>query len=172
MIYFYSNRMAIGYFCGALALWISLSLPASAASKSLRLAVSDIAGYYITSDKSTGNQTLSLSFLNKTSKGNDTEQGNFTGNYGEFPIVGQGILSGGTDDDRIPDNMIHFDFMYMEPQDETVLMHSTSIMSNGKVIGLLIDKAGITADGKRSVAIRYLRVSYTKFIRFRQSHKN
>lgn len=172
MIHFNSNRMAVGFFCGTLALWTSLPTYASAASKPQRLSVSDIAGYYITSDKSTGNQTLSLSFLKKTSKGNSTEQGNLAGNYGDFPIVGQGILSGGTDDDRTPNNMIQFDFMYIEPQDETLLMHSTSVMSNGKVVGLLINAAGVSVDGKRNVSVRYKRVSYTKFIRFLQTHKN
>ena len=172
MIHFNSNCVTRGSLCGMLALWVSLIVPASAASKSHRLAVSDVAGYYITSNRSTGNQTLSLSFLNKTSKGNDIEQGNYTGNNGAFPIVGQGILSGGTYDGRTHDNIIQLDFLYMEPQDDTLLMHSISIMSNGKVVGLLINAAGITANGKRNVTVRYNRVSYTEFIRFRQTHKS
>ncbi len=171
MRHFTNNRMATRLFYVTLVLWLLFPTYAQATPKLHRLAVSDIAGYYVTNDKNTSNQALSLTFLNKTSKGNEIEQGNFTGRYGEFPIVGQGILTGGTDDGRIADNMIEFDFMYMEPQDDTVLMHSTSLMSKGRVIGLLINEAGFTADGTKNVPVRYRRVSYTQFITFQQTHR-
>lgn len=113
--------------------------PASAKPKvtvSIRLKVSDIAGKYVASSSNASHKTITISFIVKTSKKDEFEQGDFRGRIDGTPFVGQGIISG---DEGILENFIRFDFMFLNPQDTTSLLRSTSIMSKGKVVGLLIN---------------------------------
>ncbi len=130
----------------------------------------NIAGYYVTDDHRAANQELYLAYLRKSPRKDTAEEGDFTGKYGDSPIVGQGYLSGGTDDGRLPDDVVKFDFMYAEPQDDTAFMHSTSIMSRGNVVGLLINEAGTAENGRQSVAVRYRRVSHAQYAMFLRTH--
>lgn len=106
------------------------------ASASVRLKVSDIAGRYVASSSNASYKTITIAFIAKTSKKDEFEQADFRGKIDGTPFVGQGIISG--EEGRL-ENFIRFDFMFLNPQDSTLLMRSTSIMSKGKVVGLLIN---------------------------------
>jgi len=79
-------------------------------------------------------------------------------------------VTGGTDDGRLPDDRIQFDFLYMEPQDETIFLHSETLMRGGKVVGLAIGQSDDPQDGKPHHRTRYRRVSAAEFARFRKAH--
>ncbi len=133
-----------------------------------RLTVGDIAGDYITTDPHSNYRFVTISFIGKTSKKNDLEQGAFRGQIGNLPLVGQGIISG---DEGYLDNYVNFDFMFLEPQDVTLLMHSRSTMSKGRVSGLLINEAGTSSNGKQVLPIKFRRVSRVEFLEFQRTHR-
>lgn len=119
---------------GSLCSMVADAKPKSSAST--RLKVGDIAGRYVASSPKAFYKTISISFIGKTSKSGEFEQGDFRGEFGGNSFVGQGIISG---DEGGLDDFVRFDFMFLNPQDTTSMMYSTSIMSKGKVVGMLIN---------------------------------
>jgi len=141
-----------------------------AAPRPASLDARSVAGYYVTEDKRAVYQSLSIQSQAPPAKASGGRVENFSGNYGGFSLVGQAILIGGTEDGRQPADQIEFDFMYMEPQDETLLLHSQSLMRAGKVVGLIIREAGTSSDGQKFLPVRYLRVSKSVFAQFLRTH--
>lgn len=146
-----------------------LPIALSAAPRPASLDARSVAGYYITEDKHAIYQSFSIQPVGLPAQ----DRGgivNFTGQYGGFSLVGQAILTGGTNDCKYPPDQIEFDFMYMEPQDETLMLHSQSLMRAGKVVGLIIREAGTSSDGQKFLPVRYLRVSKSVFAQFLRTH--
>lgn len=142
-----------------------LSATAVTAAPKTVVTVGSLAGYYVTDDRAATQKTLHLTFLGPSPRTDRTPQGDFRGTLGDDPLVGQAIVTGGTDDGRLPDDKIQFDFLYMQPQDQTAFLHSETLMRGSKVTGIAV---GNQDDPHHRT--RYRRVSATEFVRYRKAH--
>lgn len=115
------------------------------------LQVGSIAGYYVNSDGDALYRSLRLKLIRSYNDG--SARADFSGKIGDFPLVGQGIISGdGVGNRSFTDNFVTFDFMFLEPQDDTILMHSKTVMKNGRIVGLRVEGNGQTYMFRRVAA--------------------
>jgi hypothetical protein len=125
-----------------------------------KLAVPDIAGYYVTDDPKAAQRTLMLRLVDQGLY-QGLEQANFAGKYGSIPIVGQGIIAG--DEDHTED-FIRFDFMQTNTVGETTLTYCMSRSRGGVVAGIDVGTPDGEITDPKTPKIIYHRVTRARYL--------